>query len=79
MPYVRSIHGPWLLYDNQADPYQMHNLIGKSEARELQSRLNRSGLGKPRYRLVMNRFAPSISPRSKASTDELTALLKLEH
>ena len=24
--YVRSIHGPWLLYDNQADPYQMHNV-----------------------------------------------------
>jgi arylsulfatase A-like enzyme len=39
--YVRSIRGPWLLYDNQADPYQMRNLIGKSEARELQARLNR--------------------------------------
>ena len=25
--YVRSIHGPWLLYDNRADPYQLHNLI----------------------------------------------------
>ena len=39
--YVRSIHGPWLLYDNQSDPYQMQNLIGKAEARELQSRLDR--------------------------------------
>jgi len=39
--YVRSIHGPWLLYDNQTDPYQMHNLIGKSEAKDLQARLNR--------------------------------------
>ena len=36
--YVRSIHGPWLLYDNQTDPFQMHNLIGKSA--ELQSRLD---------------------------------------
>ena len=39
--YVRSIRGPWLLYDNQRDPYQMHNLCGKSEHRELQSRLDR--------------------------------------
>ncbi|MBS1856479.1 MAG: sulfatase [Acidobacteria bacterium] len=39
--YVRSIHGPWLLYDNQADPYQMHNLIGKAGARELQARLDK--------------------------------------
>jgi arylsulfatase A-like enzyme len=40
--YVRSIHGPWLLYDNQADPFQMHNLIGKPEAKALQSRLDRA-------------------------------------
>jgi arylsulfatase A-like enzyme len=39
--YVRSIHGPWLLYDNESDPYQMHNLIGKPDARALQSRLDR--------------------------------------
>ena len=39
--YVRSIYGPWLLYDNAADPFQMRNLIGKAEARELQSRLDR--------------------------------------
>ena len=39
--YVRSIKGPWLLYDNDRDPYQMHNLLGKSEYRELQSRLDR--------------------------------------
>jgi len=39
--YVRSIGGPWLLYDNREDPYQMHNLIGKPEARDLQARLER--------------------------------------
>jgi arylsulfatase A-like enzyme len=39
--YVRSIHGPWLLYDNQADPFQKRNLIGKPEAKELQARLDR--------------------------------------
>ena len=37
--YVRSIHGPWLLYDNQKDPYQMRNLVGKDNA--LQSRMER--------------------------------------
>jgi arylsulfatase A-like enzyme len=25
--YIRSIHGPWLLYDNLHDPYQMHNQV----------------------------------------------------
>lgn len=39
--YVRSIKGPWLLYDNQIDPYQMHNLLGKPEHRDLQSRLDK--------------------------------------
>jgi arylsulfatase A-like enzyme len=39
--YVRSIHGPWLLYDNQTDPYQMRNLIAKPEGKEAQMRLDR--------------------------------------
>ena len=38
--YVRSIDRPWLLYDNQRDPYQMHNLCGRSEAREIQAKLD---------------------------------------
>ena len=25
--YVRSLDGPWLLYDNEVDPYQLNNLI----------------------------------------------------
>ncbi|MCD6301970.1 MAG: sulfatase, partial [Anaerolineae bacterium] len=24
--YIRSPRGPWLLFDNENDPYQMHNL-----------------------------------------------------
>ena len=39
--YVRSIRGPWLLYDNLRDPYQMHNLCGKSEHRDRQRHLDR--------------------------------------
>jgi arylsulfatase A-like enzyme len=38
--YVRSIHGPWLLYENESDPYQMHNLIGKPEGKALLTRLD---------------------------------------
>lgn len=38
--YVRSIQGPWLLYDNQADPYQKRNLIGVPEGKELAGRLS---------------------------------------
>jgi arylsulfatase A-like enzyme len=39
--YVRSIRGPWLLYDNDADPYQMRNLAGKAEAKDLEARMER--------------------------------------
>ncbi|MBT3274075.1 MAG: sulfatase [Spirochaetales bacterium] len=53
--YVRDSDGPWLLYDNQEDPYQMKNLINKSEMadlraeleEELQSQLNQIGDGFP--------------------------------
>ncbi len=38
--YVRAISGPWLLYDNLNDPYQMQNLCGKPEAQDAQSRLD---------------------------------------
>ncbi|MBQ38983.1 MAG: sulfatase [Gemmatimonadaceae bacterium] len=48
--YVRDSDGPWLLYDNRADPYQMKNLIedpgyaGQRAAleAELQSQLGRN-------------------------------------
>ena len=40
--YVRSIRGPWLLYDNERDPFQMHNLCNRSEHRDLRSRLDRA-------------------------------------
>jgi arylsulfatase A-like enzyme len=37
--YVRSSEGPWLLYDNQVDPYQMKNLVGMAEYARLQKKL----------------------------------------
>jgi hypothetical protein len=39
--WTNSCHGPWLLYDNQADPYQKQNLVGKGRYRDLQARLER--------------------------------------
>ena len=37
--YVRDSDGPWLMYDNKVDPYQMKNLIGDSEYSGLQKKL----------------------------------------
>lgn len=37
--YVRDLQGPWLLYDNEKDPYQLENLCGREESAELQARL----------------------------------------
>ena len=37
--YARHADRPWLLYDNQADPYQRNNLAGKPEYAELEDRL----------------------------------------
>ncbi len=37
--YVRTLDGPWLLYDNNNDPYQMNNLVGKPEHAPLQADL----------------------------------------
>jgi arylsulfatase A-like enzyme len=38
--YVRDLKGPWLLYDNQIDPYQLRNLINQPDTAEEQSRLD---------------------------------------
>ena len=37
--YVRDREGPWLLYDNQLDPYQMDNLVNKADYAVLQQKL----------------------------------------
>jgi arylsulfatase A-like enzyme len=43
--YVRDANGPWLLYDNEADPYQLDNLVGRPDCADTQAdlaaRLNR--------------------------------------
>jgi len=37
--YARRLDGPWLLYDNETDPYQLVNLIDRPEQAELQAML----------------------------------------
>jgi hypothetical protein len=36
--YVRDLKGPWLLHDNQEDPFQQNNLIGNPEYFDLQNK-----------------------------------------
>ena len=44
--YARSLEGPWLLYDNQKDPYQMNNLIGNKECEGIAKKLDAQLLAK---------------------------------
>jgi arylsulfatase A-like enzyme len=39
--FVRDLNGPWLLYDNQLDPYQLQNLVNLPEHASLQLDLDR--------------------------------------
>jgi arylsulfatase A-like enzyme len=38
--YARDLNGPWLLFDNETDPAQMHNLVGDPSAAGLQATLD---------------------------------------
>ena len=37
--YVRDLKGPWLLFDNKADPYQLKNLCNDSMYAKIQQEL----------------------------------------
>jgi arylsulfatase A-like enzyme len=37
--YVRDLRGPWLLFDNQTDPYQRTNLVNQAEHATVQAEL----------------------------------------
>jgi arylsulfatase A-like enzyme len=38
--YARTLEGPWLLFDNQKDPYQLKNLVRRPEHSALQRKLD---------------------------------------
>ena len=37
--YARDLNGPWLLYDNEADPYQLDNLVNCASVSSIQAEL----------------------------------------
>lgn len=38
--YVRNLDGPWLLFDDQQDPYQLNNLVNTPTQKSLQGKLD---------------------------------------
>jgi arylsulfatase A-like enzyme len=54
--YVRDLNGPWLLYDNLRDPYQLNNLCNKGQYGELQKKLE--GLLSQKLRQTNDEFLP---------------------
>jgi len=38
--YVRDLKGPWLLFDNEKDPYQLENIAGVAEVSGIQRELD---------------------------------------
>jgi arylsulfatase A-like enzyme len=38
--YAKDLQGPWLLFNNDKDPFQMNNLVGNSEYASLQKELD---------------------------------------
>ena len=38
--YTRNLQGPWLFFDNEKDPYQLHNLVDNPEYAEIQKQLD---------------------------------------
>lgn len=55
--YVRNITGPWLLYDDERDPYQMRNLIGAPGHDSLRADLDR------RLQTELDRIGDPFHPR----------------
>ena len=37
---MRALEGPWLLYDNEADPFQQDNLVGQPGQQSLLDELD---------------------------------------
>ncbi len=54
--YVRDLNGPWLLYDNERDPYQRANLINRNEVAVTQRQLDK--LLSQRLKKANDRFLP---------------------
>ena len=56
--YVRDLQRPWLLYDNEADPWQMANLVGRPQAEALCAQLD--AWLQRRLRRIGDEFRPGM-------------------
>jgi hypothetical protein len=55
--YVKTLEGPWLLFDHQKDPLQMDNLAGKSGFENLQDEMEKM------LQRELEKVEDSFSPR----------------
>lgn len=53
--YVRDLKGPWLLYDNQQDPYQLMNVVNQADRAQTQQQLE--GILTKKLREANDRFS----------------------
>ena len=56
--YVRDLNGPWLLFDNVSDPYQMNNLVDSPKFSALQTHLDK--LLMQRLKAQNDKFLPGL-------------------
>ncbi|SOE23190.1 Arylsulfatase A [Spirosomataceae bacterium TFI 002] len=56
--YAKDLNGPWLLFDNEKDPYQMNNLVGKDSYSSLQNDLDKKLI--QRLKETGDEFLPGI-------------------
>jgi hypothetical protein len=61
--YARDLNGPWLLFDNEADPFQTNNLVGSAAHATLQAGLDT--LLRRKLREQRDDFLPARSYISK--------------
>ncbi|GAA0879016.1 sulfatase [Algoriphagus jejuensis] len=55
--YVKDLKGPWLLYDNQTDPFQQKNLVGIPEYKGLQDKMEK--VLQARLKQTNDKFLPA--------------------
>lgn len=57
--YVRDLRGPWLLFDNREDPFQLDNLLDQPEHKALAQRLD--GLLNKKLKATGDEFLPGMA------------------
>jgi hypothetical protein len=55
---VRGISGPWLLYDDQEDPFQLRNLVGEPAFAAIRGELD------DRLHAELHRIGDRFAPRA---------------